>query len=75
MYSLEDGRKQLARYNRISNNIVKICLDFKTPNEMLKEYLAQPSANLDSSACCCLMTVSTATETKSNKLISVENPV
>ena len=51
MYSLEDGRKQLARYNRISNNIVKICLDFKTPNEMLKEYLAQPSANLDSSAC------------------------
>ena len=51
MYSLEDGRKQLARYNRISNNIVKICLDFKSPNEKLKEYLAQPSANLDSSAC------------------------
>jgi len=51
MYSLEDGRKQLARYNRKSNNIVKICLDFKSPNEKLKEYLAQSSANLDRSAC------------------------
>ena len=51
MYSLEDGRKQLTRYNRQSNNTVKICLDFKSPNEKLKEYLAQPSANLDSSVC------------------------
>ena len=50
MYSLEDGRQQLARYNRKSNNIVKICLDFKSPNEKLKEYHAQQSANLDSFA-------------------------
>lgn len=39
MYSLEDGRKQLAVYNKKSNNIVKICLNFKTPNEKYKEYL------------------------------------
>lgn len=51
MYSLEDGRKQLAKYNKKSNDIVKICLGFKSPNEKLKEYLAQPSANLDSSVC------------------------
>lgn len=50
MYNLEDGRKQLARYNKKSNNIVKICLDFKSPNEKLKEYFAQQSANLDSFA-------------------------
>ena len=50
MYDLADGRKQLAAYNRRSNNIVKICLNFKTPNEKYKEYLAQESlANLDSS--------------------------
>lgn len=40
MYSLEDGRKQLATYNKKSNNIVKICLGFKTPNEVLQNYLA-----------------------------------
>lgn len=51
MYSLEDGRKQLAKYNKKSNDIAKICLDFKSPNEKLKEYLANDSANLDSSAC------------------------
>ena len=44
MYSLEDGRKQLAAYNRRSNNIVKICLDYKTPNEKYKKYLQQQSA-------------------------------
>ena len=47
MYSLEDGRNQPAAYNKKSNNIVKICLDFKTPNEKYKEYLQQQSANLD----------------------------
>ena len=36
MYSLEDGRKQLKRYNRWSNSIPKICLDFKSPNEVLR---------------------------------------
>lgn len=51
MYSLEDGRKQLAAYNRRSNNIVKICLDYKTPNEKYKKYLQQQSANLDKTVC------------------------
>lgn len=39
MYSLEDGRKQIARYNKKSNNIPKICLGFFSPNEMLGKYL------------------------------------
>ncbi len=51
MYSLEDGRKQLAAYNRRSNNIVKICLDYKTPNKKYKKYLQQQSANLDETVC------------------------
>ena len=39
MYNLEDGRKQLAKYNKKSNNIPKICLGFLTPNEMMEKYL------------------------------------
>ncbi len=39
MYNLADGRKQLERYNKKSNNIPKICLGFLTPNEMLNKYL------------------------------------
>lgn len=39
MFSLDDGRKQLAKYNKKSNNIPKICLNFLTPNEMLNKYL------------------------------------
>lgn len=39
MYNLEDGRKQLSKYNKESNNIPKICLGFKSPNEVLDEYL------------------------------------
>ena len=39
MYNLEDGRKQLAKYNKWSNTIPKICLKFKTPNEVLEQYL------------------------------------
>ena len=39
MYNLEDGRKQLEKYNIKSNNIPKICLGFLTPNEMLDKYL------------------------------------
>lgn len=39
MYSLEDGRRQLNRYNRFSNTIPKVCLDYKSPNEVLAEYL------------------------------------
>ena len=39
MFNLEDGRKQLEKYNKKSNNIPKICLNFLTPNEMLDKYL------------------------------------
>ena len=35
MFNLEDGRQQLAKYNKKSNNIPKICLRFLTPNEVL----------------------------------------
>lgn len=38
MYSLADGRKQLLAYNKKSNNIPKICLSFKTPNDILALY-------------------------------------
>ena len=40
MYSLEDGRKQLVRYNARSNDIPKTCLNFRSPNEVLADYLA-----------------------------------
>ena len=40
MYSLEDGRKQLAAYNKRSNSIPKVCLKFRSPNEVLKDYLS-----------------------------------
>lgn len=40
MYSLSDGRAQLTKYNQKSNNIPKICLGFRTPNEVLADYLA-----------------------------------
>lgn len=40
MYSLEDGRKQLAKYNKVSNNISKSCLKFRSPNAVLADYLA-----------------------------------
>ncbi len=39
MYNLEDGRKQLRRYNVWSNKIPKICLKFMSPNEVLEKYL------------------------------------
>lgn len=38
MYSLEDGRKQLAVYQRKSNNYIKTCLGMKTPNAIVKKY-------------------------------------
>ena len=38
MYSLEDGRKQLAVYQRKSNTYIKTCLNMKSPNEVLSEY-------------------------------------
>lgn len=40
MYNLQDGINQLERYNRLSNNIPKVCLGFKTPNEVINEYLS-----------------------------------
>lgn len=40
MYSLSDGIKQLNSYNRLSNDIPKVCLGFKTPNQALYDYLS-----------------------------------
>lgn len=40
MYGLQDGIKQIERYNRLSNDIPKVCLGFRTPNEVLNDYLA-----------------------------------
>ena len=40
MYCLADGRKQLAEYNRKSNNIIMTCLNMETPNQVLAKYLA-----------------------------------
>lgn len=39
MYSLEDGRKQIAAYNKKSNMISKSCLKYKSPTTVLEEYL------------------------------------
>ena len=39
MYSLEDGRRQIQAYNKLSNEIPKICLGFKSPNAVLGAYL------------------------------------
>ena len=40
MYDLADGRKQLAKYQAKSNNYIMTCLNFRTPNEVLADYLA-----------------------------------
>lgn len=40
MYSLEDGRKQLAVYQKKSNDCIKHCLGLRSPNEALADYLA-----------------------------------
>ena len=40
MFSLEDGRKQLAVYQRKSNDYIKHCLGLRSPNQVLKDYLA-----------------------------------
>lgn len=39
MYSLEDGRKQLAVYQKKSNTYIKTCLGMKSPNQVLEKYL------------------------------------
>lgn len=38
MYSLEDGRRQLARYQEVSNDYIMTCLNFRSPNEVLSLY-------------------------------------
>lgn len=40
MFNLDDGQTQLARYNRISNDIPKTCLNFLTPDQVLYNYLS-----------------------------------
>ena len=39
MYSLEDGRKQISMYNKKSNSISKVCLNYQSPNKVLEDYL------------------------------------
>ncbi len=39
MYSLEDGRKQLAQYQRVSNDNIMTCLKMRSPNQVLAMYL------------------------------------
>ena len=39
MYNLEDGRKQLAIYQKNSNNYIKTCLGMKSPNQILNMYM------------------------------------
>ena len=39
MYSLKDGRIQLAAYQKKSNSWWKTCLGMKSPNEVIAEYL------------------------------------
>ena len=40
MYSLEDGRRQLAVYQEKSNKIIMTCLNMFSPNQVLAKYLA-----------------------------------
>ena len=38
MYSLSDGRKQIDKYNKRSNNISKVCLNYRSPQAVLNDY-------------------------------------
>ena len=40
MFSLRDGQKQLAVYQRKSSNIIMTCLKMRSPNEVVADYLA-----------------------------------
>ena len=40
MFSLEDGRRQLAAYQKKSNDCWKLCLGMKSPNDVIEAYLA-----------------------------------
>ena len=39
MYSLEDGRGQLAKYQALSNGYIMTCLGMKSPNQVQDKYL------------------------------------
>lgn len=39
MYSLADGRRQLAVYQRASNDHIMTCLGMRSPNQLLELYL------------------------------------
>ena len=38
MYSLEDGRRQLAKYQRTSNDNIMTCLGMRSPNQVMALY-------------------------------------
>jgi transposase InsO family protein len=40
MYSLADGRRQMAVYQRKSNGYIMTCLGLRSPNQVLEGYLA-----------------------------------
>ena len=40
MFSLDDGRKQLAVYQKKSNDYIKHCLELRSPNQVLADYMA-----------------------------------
>ncbi len=40
MFCLGDGRKQLAVYQKKSNDYIKHCLGFRSPNQVLEDYQA-----------------------------------
>jgi transposase InsO family protein len=40
MFSLQDGRTQLAAYNKKSNNIIMTVLGMKSPSQVIKEFKA-----------------------------------
>ena len=40
MFSLDDGRKQMAAYQKKSNGYIMTALDMKSPNEVLREFWA-----------------------------------
>ena len=39
MYNLADGRKQLQKYQRESNDHIMTCLNMRSPNQVLAGYL------------------------------------
>ena len=39
MYSLDDGRRQLQKYQREPNDHIMTCLNMRSPNQVLADYL------------------------------------